>query len=80
VLPENHGLEEDNIFDFSSGYIQRSLHIMPKSAVSYPWRLNQEYVADRKIMRGADVADGILAFRKAEAASSQLPSVLEAAE
>jgi len=80
VLPENHGLEEDNIFDFSSGYIQRSLHIMPKSAVSYPWRLNQEYVADRKIMRGADVADGILAFRKAEAASSQLPSALEAAE
>ena len=80
VLPEDHGLEEDNIFDFSSGYIQRSLDIMPKSAVDYPWRLNQEYVADRKIMRSADVADGILAFRTSDVQSFQSPDALEAAE
>jgi len=64
-LADNHELEEDNIFDFSSGYIQRSLDIMPKSAVGYPWRLNQEYVTDRKIMQKSDVSDGILGFRNA---------------
>ena len=39
-------IEEDDIFDFSSGYIQRSKSIMPVSRLSVA--LNQEYVADRK--------------------------------
>ena len=80
ILPENHGLVEDNIFDFSSGYIQRSIDIMPKSAVGYPWRLNQEYVTDRKLMRSADVEDGILALRKSQAQTAISPEALEAAE
>ncbi len=80
VLPENHGLVEDNIFDFSSGYIQRSIDIMPKSAVGYPWRLNQEYVTDRKLMRSADVEDGILALRKSRPRTAKAPDVLQAAE
>ena len=80
VLPQDHGLEEDDIFDFSSGYIQRGKHIMPKNAVSYPWRLNQEYIADRKIMMTEPVDDGLLSFRKA-GANAQLPGEqLEAAE
>lgn len=62
ILPSDHALVEDDIFDFSSGYIQRSKHIMPKNAVAYPWRLNQEYVQDRKIMRRDGVGDGVLAF------------------
>ncbi len=80
ILPENHGLEEDNIFDFSSGYIQRSLDIMPKSAVSYPWRLNQEYVSDRKIMRRSDVEDGVLAFRRSAGNAAKSQDALQAAE
>ncbi len=66
VLPDDHDLEEDDIFDFSSGYIKRALDIMPKSAVSYPWRLNQEYVSDRKIMRNDPIEDGILTLAKAK--------------
>jgi hypothetical protein len=58
-------LEEDDIFDFSSGYIQRSKHIMPRNAVAYPWRLNQEYVTDRKRMAHDPVDDGIIAFGRA---------------
>lgn len=80
VLPQDHGLEEDNIFDFSSGYIQRALDIMPKSAVSYPWRLNQEYVFDRKMLREGAVEDGILALRKAGANATWADEQLEAAE
>jgi len=79
VLADDHGLEEDDLFDFSSGYIQRGKHIMPKSATTYPWRLNQEYVFDRKVLREGAVDDGILAFRKAEA-GEQAEQQLEAAE
>ncbi|HEU4821763.1 MAG TPA: FAD-containing monooxygenase EthA, partial [Qipengyuania sp.] len=78
VLSEGHGLEEDDIFDFSSGYIQRAKHIMPKNAVQYPWRLNQEYVLDRKRMASDPIDDGILIFRNAEVAAET--GLLEAAE
>ena len=73
-------LEEDDLFDFSSGYIQRGKHIMPKSAVAYPWRLNQEYVTDRKILRDSPIEDGHLVFRKAGANAQHSDEQLEAAE
>ena len=67
-----------DVFDFSSGYIQRSKHIMPKNAVAYPWRLNQDYVIDRKRMATDPIDDGILTFRRAYAAAET--GLLEAAE
>ena len=80
TLPEDHGLEEDDIFDFSSGYIQRSKHIMPKNAVNYPWRLNQEYVLDRKRMASDPVDDGILTFYRAGAEVGRPAKSVEPAE
>ncbi|MEL6707176.1 MAG: NAD(P)/FAD-dependent oxidoreductase [Pseudomonadota bacterium] len=71
---------EDDIFDFSSGYIQRSKEIMPKSAIAYPWRLNQEYVADRKMLKEDPVRDGLMTFTKAGANARALEEQLEAAE
>jgi len=80
VLADDHALEEDDIFDFSSGYIQRGKHIMPKNAVAYPWRLNQEYVLDRKRMQTDPIEDGILALRRAGANARHDGQLLEAAE
>lgn len=81
ILSDDHGLEEDDVFDFSSGYIQRSKHIMPKNAATMPWRLNQEYVRDRKDMKTGAVEDGILAFGKARTdASPKKDATLEPAE
>ncbi len=77
---EEAQLEEDDIFDFSSGYIQRSKHIMPKNAVEYPWRLNQEYVLDRKRMATDPVEDGLLEFYAKGGMSSAREDQLEAAE
>jgi len=51
---------EDNVFDFSSGYLRRSLHMMPKSAPAMPWRLNQDYLRDKLWMKRNPVEDGIL--------------------
>ena len=80
VLEPGHALEEDDIFDFSSGYIQRSKHIMPRNAAHYPWRLNQEYVLDAKRMVADPIEDGILAFRPAAARARGDSELLEAAE
>ena len=71
---------EDDIFDFSSGYIQRGKAIMPRNAISYPWRLNQEYVEDRKLMKTDPVDDGLLELRRHGANSRSAEEQLEAAE
>ena len=80
VLAPDHALEEDDIFDFSSGYIQRGKHIMPKNSIAYPWRLNQEYVVDRKRMQTDPIEDGLLQLRRAGANTQDSGQVLEAAE
>ena len=83
VLEDPASLTEENIFDFSSGYIQRALHIMPKNADRMPWRLNQNYVKDRVDMRTGAIADGVLTFTKAGTianAAATAPAELEAAE
>lgn len=80
ALADPSSLEEENVFDFSSGYIQRSLHIMPKSTVALPWRLSQNYVQDRIDMRTGAIADGVLTFSKAQAKAAAAPAELEAAE
>ncbi|UVI40377.1 flavin-containing monooxygenase [Qipengyuania spongiae] len=78
VLPHGHGLEEDDIFDFSSGYIQRSKHLMPKNATRYPWRLNQEYLVDRKRMASEPITDGILEFSRARQDQGAAPEMAAA--
>ncbi len=74
-------LEVEDIFEgFSSGYLARAKDINPKNSVSYPWRLNQEYVADRKLMASDPVADGLLTFTRAGANARSSEEQLEAAE
>lgn len=78
-LSPAHNLDEDNIYDFSSGYINRARHLLPKSATDMRWRLNQDYVRDRVWMRDDPVEDGVLQLGKAQAAATHRPQ-LEAAE
>ncbi|MDX8357685.1 NAD(P)/FAD-dependent oxidoreductase [Sphingopyxis terrae] len=81
LLADPTSLTEENIFDFSSGYIQRALHIMPKNADKLPWRLSQNYVQDRIDMRTGPVDDGVLKFGKAASVSTEASApALEAAE
>ena len=83
VLDPDERIEDDNIFDFSSGYLQRSLHELPKSAKALPWRLNQEYMRDRRDMRTAPIADGVLRFTNASQIGRKVArheDALEAAE
>lgn len=68
VLPEGQEPPVDDIFDFSSGYIQRGKDLMPKNAASLPWRLNQDYRKDRVDMRQAPIDDGVMQFTRVRAA------------
>ncbi|HYD24571.1 MAG TPA: NAD(P)/FAD-dependent oxidoreductase [Croceibacterium sp.] len=63
-LPEDHGLEEADIIVFSSGYLQRARSLMPKSAATLPWRLNQNYLEDCRDFRKRPVDDGVLRFAR----------------
>jgi monooxygenase len=63
-LPDNHGLEVVEPFPFSSGYLQRARHMIPKSAATLPWRLNQDYLEDCRDFRKRPVDDGLLRFEK----------------
>ncbi|MGB3377811.1 MAG: FAD-containing monooxygenase EthA, partial [Allopontixanthobacter sediminis] len=75
ILAENHGLEEDDIFDFSSGYLQRSKHLMPRNSPVMPWRMNQDYRKDRDDLKNLPIEDGILRFEAAHSSAN-----LQAAE
>jgi monooxygenase len=71
-LPADHGLVEDHPFDtFSSGYLQRARHLIPKSATAAPWRIGMDYLADRKEMRDAPIDDGVLRFERGGAEVAQ---------
>jgi cation diffusion facilitator CzcD-associated flavoprotein CzcO len=63
--------------DFSSGYVQRALALLPKQGKHAPWRQNQNYFADIKEMRKAPIEDPALVFSKAKAAA---PAMARAAE
>jgi cation diffusion facilitator CzcD-associated flavoprotein CzcO len=66
-LEEEHGMGEDDIILYSSGYLQRAKPLMPKSAATLPWRLNQNFLEDGRDYRQRPVADGVLRFLPAMA-------------
>lgn len=62
VLPADHRLVDDDVFDFSSGYIARARALMPRSATDMRWRLNQDYVRDKVFMAQDPILDGAMRF------------------
>ena len=52
------------IIDFTSGYIQRALDKLPKQGDQHPWRLNQNYIRDRKILKRDKINDASLHFER----------------
>ncbi|GAA4341138.1 NAD(P)/FAD-dependent oxidoreductase [Variovorax defluvii] len=48
--------------DFSSGYLQRALDMLPRQGLHKPWKLNQNYVADLLSLRFGALEDGVMHF------------------
>ncbi|MGB3548120.1 MAG: NAD(P)/FAD-dependent oxidoreductase [Saprospiraceae bacterium] len=55
-------LRHEPFMDFQSGYVQRSLHMLPKSGHRSPWKLKQNYVYDRYMLERGRVDDGVMGF------------------
>jgi cation diffusion facilitator CzcD-associated flavoprotein CzcO len=55
----------DWIQNFSSGYIQRKMHLLPKQGDRAPWLNSQNYMLDKKLIGDGPVDDGVLCFGNA---------------
>jgi monooxygenase len=69
VVVEHPGsdVEERPFMEFTPGYVLRSLDQLPKQGSRTPWRLNQNYVRDIRLIRRGKIADEGLRFTKKRA-------------
>ena len=51
--------------DFSSGYVQRSVHLLPKQGTKNPWRLFQNYFLDFLSLKTGSLQDDAMNFHRA---------------
>jgi len=58
------------ITDFSSNYIQRKVHLLPKQGDRDPWINTQNYLLDKKVIRDGPIDDGTLEFSNPAVAES----------
>jgi cyclohexanone monooxygenase len=60
--PREADMEAQPFLSFTSGYVQRARHLMPKQGIRRPWRVYQNYLKDLFSMRFGRIADGVLRF------------------
>jgi monooxygenase len=51
------------LLDFSAGYVQRSVHALPRQGDGAPWLTSMNYADDLKLLHADDVTDFHLRFR-----------------
>jgi monooxygenase len=51
------------VLDFTSGYVQRAMHTLPKQGSQAPWRVHQNYISDLRTIRKGRIDDGTMEFR-----------------
>jgi monooxygenase len=62
--PRNIGeaAHDGPLLGLTSGYIQRSAHLLPKQGTHYPWRVHQSYLRDYRALKMSAVDDSIMEF------------------
>jgi len=50
------------LLGLSSGYIQRSAHLVPKQGSKFPWQVYQSYLRDYRALKMRPVVDGAMVF------------------
>ena len=50
------------ILGLTSGYIQRSAHLLPKQGTTHPWRVHQSYLRDYRALKMSDIDDSVMEF------------------
>jgi hypothetical protein len=59
VPPATAAATADPIIDLTSGYVRRSVALLPKQGAGAPWRLHQNYVRDVRMFRHGRLDDDI---------------------
>jgi monooxygenase len=62
-------LPTEPFLDLKSGYVQRSLHLLPRQGAIAPWRLNQNYPLDVRLLRRGALEDAGIEFSSRSAAA-----------
>lgn len=73
-------ITEEPAIDFSSGYIQRAMDVLPKQGSKSPWRLHQNYALDMLEFRFAAVEDGTMEFTRTKEDQCRSARMLRRAE
>jgi cation diffusion facilitator CzcD-associated flavoprotein CzcO len=50
------------ILGLTSGYIQRSAHLLPKQGSKFPWQVHQSYLRDYRALKMSDIEDSVMEF------------------
>jgi len=50
------------LLGLTSGYIQRSAHLLPQQGARQPWKVHQSYLRDYRSLRMSQVDDGVMEF------------------
>lgn len=79
VIPQGDQSEllQDTVMgSLSSGYIARAADVMPKQGKQAPWKVSNNYLADRKELKQASFEDGVLKFKKNSNALKHKPRLV----
>jgi monooxygenase len=62
--PVNHNATAVSgpMLGLTSGYIQRSAHLLPKQGSAYPWQVHQSYLRDYRALKLGDIHDDAMEF------------------
>ncbi|HUL33241.1 MAG TPA: NAD(P)/FAD-dependent oxidoreductase [Candidatus Eisenbacteria bacterium] len=60
----DESIQQEPAIDFSSGYIQRAMDVLPKQGSKRPWRLHQNYALDLLEFRFSSLEDGAMEFSR----------------
>ncbi len=52
----------DPILGLTSGYIRRSVHLLPKQGSTFPWRVHQSYLRDYRALKMSEIDDPFMEF------------------
>jgi UDP-N-acetyl-D-mannosaminuronic acid transferase (WecB/TagA/CpsF family) len=74
-LDDPDALEEEALFDFSSGYVKRASNILPRQSTTMPWRITQDYRFEKNVLLKEPVNDGVLTFTETYSSTNAGPLI-----
>ena len=81
VVPERDpSVSEEPFMDFSSGYVQRSLHLLPKQGSRAPWRLRMNYLRDLVTIRRGRLEHESLRFSRSRSPGRLVSGIAQTPE